>query len=174
MNPLKSIAVAHSFLMFIPISACKPTVSKSTERHQVALKNMVVVDQFDAERSTVSDLIDAINKVASEGAADVRFPTGEWHWYCPHCESNEWNNLPKKETLANIEVRADSWTTEELSKWFTANKIRAVNLSIDPDQPAEKFFRLEKLLRERGVKYWVSTGGEPGAIAIQEFYEYKE
>lgn len=135
---------------------------------------MVVVDQFDSERSTVSDLIDAIDKVASEGAVDVKFPTGEWHWYCPQCARNEWNNLPKKETLANIEVRANSWTTEELSKWLTANKIRAVELSIDPDQPAEKFFRLEKLLRESGVKYWVSTGGEPGTIAIQEFYQFQE
>jgi hypothetical protein len=171
MIPLKSIAVAHCFLMLIPISACKPTASKSTERHQEALKNMVVVDQFDSDRSTISNLIDAINKVASEGAADVRFPTGEWHWYCPHCARNEWNDLPKKETLANIEVRADSLTTEELSKWLTANQIRGVSLSIDPNQPAEMFFRLEKVLRERGIKYWVSSDAPPGGIVIEETYQ---
>ncbi len=143
---MKRAIIALSLLTAFSVNACKhekKTVSWLEDR-QTEIHN------FDSSRSTVKDMRKIINDASEKGSIRVLFPTGEWHYYCNHCRK-----LPTKEKWATIEFTADEISGKSIGDWIETNRVKGVHIQIDPSQPAEKFFTLEKILRGHEIIYWV-------------------
>ncbi len=158
-HQMKHSPLVFSLVTILSLSACK---HEHEEGWRVA--NQTVIHDFDSSRPTVKDLVKIIDASTEEGFIRVIFPTGQWNW------NSTSSRLPTKEKRATIEFRADDISERSIRDWIEKNQIKGVFIQIDYNQPAEKFFILEKILRDLRIIYWVGRGVniDPDKIVLQE------
>lgn len=155
---MKHAIIVISVVTALSVNACRNEKKKDTWQEQ----RQTEIHNFDSSRSTVGDLEKILNDTSDKGSIRVKFPTGEWNFYCNGCAK-----LPTKEIWATIEFTVDDISEKSIGDWIEKNKIKGVHIQIDSSQPAEKFFVLEKILRGRGIIYWVGLEGSLGRDMIR-------
>ena len=108
--------------------------------------------RIDHEPKTIAEFSQIVRDAAVKGAVRVRFPSGEWNWYCT-CQVE----LPKKERFSEWSSIGGQLKQDELEKWLTASKIAAVQISMSTDCAPSAFFEIEAFLRKRKIVYWVQS-----------------
>ncbi len=101
---------------------------------------------------TIEEFSQIVQDAARKGAVRVRFPSGEWNWYCT-CQIE----LLKTECFGEWSLDAEPFKKDDLGKWLTANKIAAVQISMAKDCDPGVFFEIESFLRKRKIVYWVQS-----------------
>lgn len=121
-------------------------------------ENVKVVSDFDGKRESIERMSTIIGEAASEGATLVRFPGGQWRW---HAMTRL--ELPRKKKLEHTEFETAAIDlSASIREWITTHKVRAVQIAIDKDAPAEVFFKIERLLTGMSVPYALVGGTEVG------------
>lgn len=136
---------------------------KGPERKEPEAK--VVIHEFDSKKATIDDLNRVLIEAAEKGANWVQFPAGQWRWYCPGCEQ-----LPEKSQFARMEVKTAQMEEGIILNWLRANRVKGVDIQMNPGESAECFFKLEAVLRKRRIANWLiaDEGCPPGTVVIQE------
>ena len=107
---------------------------------------------------TLAEFHKIVVDAASQGAVRVRFPSGEWNWYCM-CHLT----LPEKPRFSDWSSNGLAEFKESLEKWLAANKVEAVHISMSPDLNPKTFFQVEGILRAHKVAYWIVKAKGEGA-----------
>jgi len=92
-----------------------------------------------------------IQEAGVKGATHVRFPGGELAW--PGCCNLE--RLPEKETYAILRTTAAAATSEVVAQWLEEHQVKCVQIHLDAALPASTFFKIERLLHARKIRYYV-------------------
>lgn len=156
MNPPCKGALA---LIACGLIACSKSPSSAEDRSSTV--------KIDHDPKTITEFSHVVQEAAEKGAVRVRFPSGEWNWYCT-CQVE----LPKKERFSEWSLIDGPPKQDDLDKWLAANKIAAVQISMSTDCDPGSFFKIEALLRKRRIVYWVqsadASSNQKECIRIQE------
>lgn len=107
---------------------------------------------IERDPETITEFSKFVRDAARNGAVRVRFPSGEWNWYC-----TGQINLSKKESYGEWSSNDEDPKRDDLGKWLRENKIAAVQVSMSQDCDPVTFFKIEAFLRERNIVYWVQS-----------------
>ena len=115
---------------------------------------------IDHDPKTILEFSQIVQGATAKHAVCVRFPSGEWNWYCVgHVE------LPKKNKLVEWAASDRELKTEDLDRWLGANKVTAVQILMSADCNPATYFKVEQFLRGRKILYWVVS---PDASSSQK------
>lgn len=112
-----------------------------------------VIKKFDGSTEFVLSMSMVIQKEAANGVTELIFPNGHWKWH-----SLAHLNLPSKLKFEKKEILIIDENLESLiSDWVKLNDIKALLIRVNPQLPADAFFRVEKCITSLKIPYAVMT-----------------
>lgn len=116
----------------------------------------IVIASFDGEKESVQRMSEIIRRAAVGGATFVRFPDGQWKWH-----DLGRLGLPQKPDLVRKEYEIGAPEMEKnVREWIAKHNVKAVQIAIAKEAPANVFFKIERLLTGLNIPYGLVSGAE--------------